>query len=176
MKQLINFLPLLVFFACYKFYDIYTATLALMLASAVQIALLKLIYRQVEIMHWVGFAFILLFGSLTYFLHDDVFLKWKVTIINGLFAAVLMGGELFKRPIIKQMLGQQIPLPSEVWRRVTWLWIGYFITCACLNLWVAFTMSQDIWVNFKVFGLMGLSLVMTAITIGYIYKHLPNNK
>lgn len=176
MKQILEFLPLLVFFACYKFYDIYTASLALIIASAVQIALLKIIYRQVEKMHWIGFVFILLFGSLTYFLHDDAFLKWKVTIINALFAIILMGAEWLKRPIIEEMLGKQIPLPSQIWRRITWLWVGYFVTCAGLNLWVAFTMSQATWVNFKVFGLMGLSLAMSAITIGYIYKHLPNNK
>ena len=113
---------------------------------------------------------------MTYFLHDDAFIKWKVTIINALFALALFVGEVIRKPILKALLGQHLPVEGSAWSKISWLWIGFFLLCAWLNWYIAFFMSQDTWVNFKVFGLMGMSLAMTAVTVFYLYKHLPEEK
>jgi intracellular septation protein len=176
MKQLLDFLPLIVFFAVYKFYDIYAASGALIIASIVQIIALKAIFKHVEKAQWIGFIFICVFGGLTYFLQNDAFIKWKVTIINLLFAAILVGGQLTKKPIMKQLLGKEMHVSDDVWSTVSWLWIGFFCLCAGSNWYIASYLSQETWVNFKVFGLMGMTLVMTVITVVYLFKHLPEHE
>lgn len=173
MKQLIDFLPLLVFFGVYKFYGIYAATASIIAASAVQLGLMYVLYRKVEKMHLVTFALLLVFGGATVVLQDDSFIKWKVTIVNGLFAAILLGGNLMKKPLMKMMLGKEMVLPDAIWYKLGYAWALFFSGCGIANLYVAFNLPQETWVNFKVFGLMGLTIAFTVLTIVYLYKHLP---
>ncbi|GLP94930.1 septation protein A [Paraferrimonas sedimenticola] len=176
MKQLLDFLPLLVFFAVYKFYDIYMATGALIAATAVQLVVSYLLYKKIEKMHLFTFALVAVFGSLTMVLQDEAFIKWKVTVVYGLFAIALLVGEIIKKPIIKSMLGNELPVPEPIWKRVSWAWIGFFSFCGALNVYVAFSLPLETWVNFKVFGLMGLTLAFTVLTVVYLFKHLPEDK
>ena len=174
MKQFFDFIPLLVFFAVYKFYDIYTATAALMVVTVLQIAITWFTLRKLEKMHLITLAMVLVFGGFTLFFHDDAFIKWKVTIINLLFSAALLVSQfVLKKPLIKQMLGKEMQLPDAIWSRVNLAWAGFFAVAAATNTYIAFRLPQEVWVNFKVFGLLGMTLLFTVATVFYLYRHLP---
>lgn len=173
MKQLIDFIPLIIFFALYKLFDIYVATGALIIASAVQIALTYMIYKKIEKMQFITFLMVAVFGGMTIFLHDDNFIKWKVTIVYMVFAIGLAVSHLLGKSAIKGILGKEISLPEPLWAKVTWAWVAFFSFCAALNIYVAFQLPLHIWVNFKVFGLLAATFAFTLVTGLYIYKHLP---
>ncbi|MEZ9672666.1 septation protein A [Vibrio lentus] len=176
MKQILDFIPLIIFFALYKMYDIYTATGALIVASAVQIVLTYIIYKKVEKMQIITFLMVSVFGGMTIFLHDDNFIKWKVTIVYALFAIGLTVSHLMGKSAIKGMLGKEISLPEAVWGKINWAWTLFFTLCAILNVYVAFNLPLDVWVNFKVFGLLIATFAFTLLTGVYIYKHLPKEQ
>ena len=176
MKQILDFIPLIIFFALYKMYDIYTATGALIVASAVQIVLTYVIYKKVEKMQIITFLMVAIFGGMTIFLHDDNFIKWKVTIVYTLFAIGLTVSHLMCKSAIKGMLGKEITLPEAVWSKINWAWALFFTLCAILNVYVAFSLPLDVWVNFKVFGLLIATFAFTLLTGVYIYKHLPKDQ
>ena len=176
MKQILDFIPLIIFFALYKMYDIYTATGALIVASAVQIVLTYIIYKKVEKMQIITFLMVAVFGGMTIFLHDDNFIKWKVTIVYALFAIGLTVSHLMGKSAIKGMLGKEISLPEAVWGKINWAWTLFFTLCAILNVYVAFNLPLDVWVNFKVFGLLIATFAFTLLTGVYIYKHLPKDQ
>ncbi|MEZ8239445.1 septation protein A [Vibrio splendidus] len=176
MKQILDFIPLIIFFALYKMYDIYTATGALIVASAVQIVLTYVIYKKVEKMQIITFLMVAVFGGMTIFLHDDNFIKWKVTIVYALFAIGLTVSHIMGKSAIKGMLGKEITLPEAVWSKINWAWTLFFTLCAILNVYVAFSLPLDVWVNFKVFGLLIATFAFTLLTGVYIYKHLPKEQ
>lgn len=174
MKQLLDFLPLVVFFVFYKLYDIFIASGALIVASAVALAAGWLLYRKVEKMSLVTFALVAVFGTLTIALHNPDFIKWKVTIIYGLFTLALLYSQWFmKTPLIQKMLGKEIQLPENAWRKLNIAWALFFFLCGLANIYVAFWLSQDTWMNFKVFGLSGLTLLFTLLSGVYIYRIMP---
>jgi len=175
MKQLLDFIPLIIFFALYKLYDIYVATGALIAATAVQIVWTYFIYKKVEKMQLITFVMVAVFGGMTIFLHDDNFIKWKVTIVYMVFAIGLAVSHLIGKSAIKGMLGKEISLPDPIWAKVTWAWVTFFSFCAALNIYVAFQLPLDVWVNFKVFGLLAATFGFTLVTGVYIYKHLPKD-
>ncbi|WP_434928868.1 septation protein A [Shewanella sp. HL-SH4] len=174
MKQLLDFLPLVIFFAVYKFADIYTATGVLIAATAVQLMVTYLLYKQVEKMHLITFAMVTVFGSLTLFFHDDAFIKWKVTIVYGLFAVGLGVSQLMGKSALKSMLGKEMIVQDKIWAQVTWYWVSFFIICGIVNIYVAFSLPLETWVNFKVFGLTALTLINTVVTVVYLFKHMEN--
>jgi intracellular septation protein len=174
MKQLLDFLPLVIFFAVYKFADIYTATGVLIATTAVQLMVTYLLYKQVEKMHLITFAMVTVFGSLTLFFHDDAFIKWKVTIVYGLFAVGLGVSQLMGKSALKSMLGKEMIVQDKIWAQVTWYWVSFFIICGIVNIYVAFSLPLETWVNFKVFGLTALTLINTVVTVVYLFKHMEN--
>ena len=176
MKQLLDFLPLVIFFAVYKFVDIYVASGALIAATALQLIITYALYKKLEKMHLITFAMVAFFGTLTLVFHDDTFIKWKVTVVYALFALALGISHLINKPILKGMLGQELKVADNIWARVTWYWVSFFILCGLLNIYVAFSLPQATWVNFKVFGLTGLTLVNTFATVIYLYKHIPEEQ
>ncbi|GAA4901012.1 septation protein A [Ferrimonas pelagia] len=176
MKQLLDFLPLLVFFGVYKFYGIIPATGAIVVASGIQLGLMYLLYKKVEKMHLATFALLLAFGGATVWLNDDAFIKWKVTVVYSLFAIALLVSQWMGKPAMKAMLGKEITLPDAIWAKIGYAWAAFFIGCAGLNLYVAFTMAQETWVNFKVFGLMGMTFGFLILTIVYLYRHMPKEE
>ncbi|EGU37850.1 intracellular septation protein A [Vibrio ichthyoenteri ATCC 700023] len=173
MKQLIDFIPLIIFFVLYKMFDIYVATGALIVASAIQIVVTFALYKKVEKMQLITFLMVAIFGGMTIFLHDDNFIKWKVTIVYALFAIGLAISHLIGKSAIKGMLGKEITLPEQVWTKITWAWVVFFLVCSALNIYVAFELPLDVWVNFKVFGLLVATFAFTLLSGVYIYKHLP---
>jgi intracellular septation protein len=175
MKQLLEFIPLVIFFIVYKMVDIYAATGALMAAMTI-----TFIYsyfkngKKAEKMQIVTLAMILVFGTLTLVLHDDAFIKWKVTFVYAVFAIGLLVTQfIFKKPAIKQMLGKELELPDNIWNNLNLAWAIFFAVLGAINVYVAFYMSQEIWVNFKVFGLLGVTLLFTVLSGIYLYKHMP---
>ncbi|MCV9877367.1 septation protein A [Brenneria izbisi] len=176
MKQLLDFLPLVVFFVVYKLYDIYIASGALIAATALALAVTWFVYRKVEKMMLVTFLMVAIFGTLTLVFHNDQFIKWKVTIIYGLFAiALLVSQFVMKKTLIQRMLGKELTLPQAVWGKLNVSWAMFFLACGLVNIYIAFWMPQSVWVNFKVFGLTGFTLLFTLLCGIYIYRHLPGD-
>ncbi len=177
MKQLLDFLPLVVFFVFYKLYNIFVASGALIAATAIALVVSWLLYRKLEKMTIITFVLVTVFGSLTLIFHNDDFIKWKVTVIYTLFAAALLFSQWWmKTPLIQSMLGKELVLPSAVWRRLNIAWALFFFICGLINIYVAFWLPESLWVNFKVFGLTALTLLFTLISGLYIWRHLPREE
>ncbi len=164
MKFLFDAFPVILFFAAFKLYDIYVATAVAMAASIVQIGWVWLRHRKVDKMLWVSLGVILVFGSATLLLHDEMFIKWKPTVLYWLFAGTLaIAAAWFKKNLIRSMLGDQVTMPDIVWTKLLVSWIGFFAFMGALNLLVAYNYSTDDWVNFKLFGGIGLMLVFVVL-------------
>jgi len=160
MKLLFDLFPVILFFAAYKLADIYVATAVAIAATAAQIGWVWLRQRKVDNMLWVSLALIVVFGGTTLLMRDEVFIKWKPTVLYWLFAAVLLiARQFFDRNLIRAMMAQQIRLPEPLWERLNIAWIVFFALMGVLNLFVAFNFDTDVWVNFKLFGAMGLMLL-----------------
>lgn len=177
MKQLLDFLPLVVFFVFYKLYNIFVASGALIAATAIALVVSWVVYRKLEKMTIITFVLVTVFGSLTLIFHNDDFIKWKVTVIYTLFAAALLFSQWWmETPLIQSMLGKELVLPSAVWRRLNMAWALFFFICGLINIYVAFWLPESLWVNFKVFGLTALTLLFTLISGLYIWRHLPREE
>lgn len=177
MKQLIEFIPLILFFVVYKLFGTQEAAIVLVVATLIQLVVLKVLYGKIEKMQLFMAGFVVVFGGLTAYFNDDDFLKWKVTILNALFALALLFSQfVLKNPIIKHLLGKEISLPDGVWHKLNLGWAGFFILCMLLNLYVSHYLSNDAWYTFKVFGLTGLSLVATVLTGVFIYPYLKEQE
>lgn len=185
MKLLFDLLPLLLFFAAFKFYGIYTATAAAIVATVVQVGVVWAKHRRVERMHLFTLAAIVIFGGLTIALQDEVFIKWKPTIVNWCFAAAIAAAPVFgDKPALQYLMGGQMTLPPAVWRNLSAAWGVFFLLLGLLNLYVAFYHNPEAdaaartqtWVNFKVFGLTGLTLVFIVLQMLFVAKHLPSEE
>lgn len=164
MKFLFDLFPVVLFFVVFKLFDIYTATAAAIAATFLQIGWLKWKRRKVDKMMWVTLAIIVVFGGATLALHDETFIKWKPTVLYWMFAVALAGAKLlFGRNLLRSVLGEQVKMPEGVWTRLNWSWAGFFAFMGIANLYVAFNFSTDAWVNFKLFGGMGLMLVFVVL-------------
>lgn len=170
MKQLLEFIPLILFFIVYKTYGVQAAALVLVAATLVQLVLLKALYKKIEKSQWIMGIAVVFFGLLTAYFDDLAFLKWKVTLINALFAAVLLISQfVFHKPLVQMLLGKELRLPPAVWGKLNLGWAGFFMLCMLINLIISHYFSDDVWTNFKVFGLTGLSLVAVIATGFYLY-------
>ncbi len=174
MKMLFDFFPVLLFFAAYKFYDIYIATAVLIAASAVQTFGSRLMTGRFEKAHLITLALVALFGGATLLLHDEIFIKWKPSVINWLFGIVFIGSHFIgKKTIIERMMGGNIELPARLWSRLNLAWAVFFLSLGFLNIYVAFSFDTDTWVNFKMFGLMGLTFAFIIAQSIYLMRHMP---
>jgi intracellular septation protein len=162
MNLLFDLLPVVFFFVAFKLADIYTATAVAIVTTVLQVGWLKLRRRRVPGMLWASLAIIVVFGGATLFLQDETFIKWKPTVLYWLFGAVLAGSALLKRNLIRTVLSQEMQLPDAVWARLNLAWVVFFAFMGAANLYVAFNYSTDSWVNFKLFGGMGLMLLFVV--------------
>lgn len=177
MKLLFDLFPIVLFFIAYKMYDIYTATAVIIVASITQVLYFYIKNKRVEKMHIITLVLILVLGGLTLYFQDEDFIKWKPTIVNWGFALAFLGSHYIgKKPIIQRMMDQMIHLPEVVWGRLSWLWIAFFILSGATNLYVAFNYDTNIWVNFKLFGLMGMTIVFIVIQGIYINKYMQESE
>lgn len=173
MKLLFDLFPVVLFFIAYKMYDIYVATAVIIVATIGQVAYVYAKDKRVEKMHVITLVLILVLGGLTLVLQDENFIKWKPTIVNWGFALVFLGSHFIgEKPIIERMMGQAVHLPPIIWTRLSMMWIAFFVLAGVLNLYVAFNYSTDIWVDFKLFGLMGLTLLFIVLQGFYISRYM----
>lgn len=171
MKLLFDFLPILGFFIVYKFYGIYAATTIAMATSLLQLAFFWFKYRKVETMPLVTAVLIFGCGTATLLLHNDLFIKWKPTVINWVFAVLFLGSQLLgKKPFIQSLMGDKIKLPAIIWRKLNLSWVMFFVAMGAVNLYVAYQFSTDIWVNFKLFGALGCTVLFGIAQSLYITK------
>jgi len=177
MKFFFDLLPVLAFFVAFQVAGIYVATAVAITTTVVQVAWLKLRGKRVDAMVWASLAIIVVFGGATLVLQDETFIKWKPTVLYWLLGAVLGGAALvFRRNLIRAMLSEQVRLPDPVWNRLNWSWVGFFVFMGGLNLYVAFNYSTDLWVNFKLFGGMGLMLVFVVVQALFLARHVEDKQ
>ncbi len=173
MKFLFDLFPVLLFFIAFKIWDIYAATAVAIAASFVQIGWAWFRHRKVDKMLWIGLVVIVIFGGATLALHDETFIKWKPTVLYWLFCATLGVAAIgFRKNLIKSMMQEQIALPEAAWNKLLASWIGFFAVMGVANLYVAFNYSTDVWVNFKLFGGMGLMLVFVVLQALMLSKYV----
>lgn len=205
MKLLLDFLPILLFFGTFKYTEshkewaatfatehlgflvaggvvgiseapVMLATVVVVIASMVQVGWLKARGKKVDLMLWISLGLVVVLGGLTVWLHSETFIKWKPT---GLYWAMglsfLISQTLMGKNLLKLMIGQQMQLPETVWARLGLAWVIFFAAMGFLNLWVAYNFSTDAWVNFKLFGGIGLMLLFTLAQGLYISRHLPDD-
>lgn len=187
MKQFAELIPILLFFIVYKmtgyelafgsftyqFDGIYTATMVLMAATAIQVAAArfatgKLEKRQV----WLLIA-VWAFGGATVMFHNQLFIQWKPTIFNWVLGLVFLGSQFIgEKNLIARTLGSQVSVPAPVWKRVNYLWVCYFFIVGGLNLWVAYQFSEETWVDYKLYSAIGFTLLLSGLTVAIIAPHI----
>ncbi len=170
MRQLLDFLPILIFTVVFFASDIYWATGALMVSVTLQVAVYKLlgkaVGRELKLTFWVSIAF----GGLTLLLRDETFIQWKPTVINWLLAASLIGSHFMRTNLIRKVLGGQLELPDPVWARLNFGWGAGFLFAGALNLVVAYNFSMEFWVTYKLIGGFGLTFTYIALTLVYLHR------
>lgn len=160
MKFLFDLFPVILFFAAfYVTRDIYTATAVAMAATVAQVAFSWFKHRQVDTLQWVSLGLIVVLGGATLLLHDKAFIMWKPTVLYWVMGAGLLVSQWLGKQPLKALMGKQLTLPEPVWKRLVLAWVAFFAGMGVLNLYVAFTFSEEVWVNFKLFGGMGLMLL-----------------
>ncbi len=173
MKLFFDFVPIFVFFLAYKFFGIFVATSVAILCSFIQLAFYWFKFRRIDTMTLMSCIIITVLGGFTLLLHNVLFIKWKPTILYGVFSLALLLSRFFaKQSLLQSMLGQALKLPESIWQRLTYIWVGFFLLLAGLNLYVAYHFSTSAWVNFKLFGIMGLTLLFLLAQGIYIAKFI----
>ncbi|GKS96681.1 septation protein A [Acidovorax sp. SUPP2825] len=176
MKLLIDFFPIILFFAAFKLWGIYTATAVAIAATVLQIGYLRYKNGKVEPMQWVSLGVIVVFGGATLLSHSETFIKWKPTVLYWLMGSALLIGQLFfRKNLIRSLMGAQMELPDAAWRTVNWSWTGFFAVMGLVNLWVAYRFDTDTWVNFKLFGGIGLMAVFVIGQALYLSRYMKED-
>ncbi|MHB0776661.1 septation protein A [Halomonas sp. WWR20] len=175
MKMLLDFLPIAIFFAVYHWtQDIVLATLVLIPATLAQVAYVWWRYRRVEKMQLVTLALVVVLGGATVVFHDASFIQWKPTIVNWLFALAFLFSPLFGgKTLIQRMMEKAFTLPTAVWTRLNLAWVIFFVAMGALNIYVFKTFDEATWVNFKLFGMLGLTLVFVLCQSLFLARHIP---
>ncbi len=202
MKILFDFLPIALFFGMFKYAEgqkewaattatqwlgfmvsggvvgpaeapVLLATVVVIVATLAQIIWLKAMRKKVDTMLWVSLALVTVLGGATIYFHSEAFIKWKPTVLYWVMGAALLIGQLvFKKNGIKSLMGAQMNLPDGVWRNVNYSWVAFFAVMGVINLWVAFNFPTATWVNFKLFGGIGLMVVFVLLQAVYLNKHI----
>ena len=204
MKILFDFLPIALFFGMFKYAEgntewaavtatqwlgfivsggvvgpkeapVLLATVVVIIATLAQIIWLKASRKKVDTMLWVSLGLVTVLGTATIYFHSESFIKWKPTVLYWVMGAGLLFGQLvLKKNGIKALMGAQMTLPDSVWGAVNLSWVAFFAVMGCLNLWVAFNFSTSTWVNFKLFGGLGLMVVFVMVQAIYLNKHMKS--
>ncbi len=170
-KLAIELGPLLIFFAGNALAGIYAGTAAFMLATLISLIAARILYHKLPVMPLVSGVIVLVFGGLTLYLHDDTFIKLKPTIVYTLFAVLLAGGLLFKKPVLELLFGPVFNLTEEGWRKLTLRWTAFFIAMAVVNELVWRNFSTDAWVSFKAFGFLPLTFLFALAQVPLMQRH-----
>lgn len=173
MKLLFDFFPILLFFLVFKLYGFYAATASAIVAYFVQIGAFYIKNRQIEFIHKIILVIMVVLGGATLLLHNELFFKWKPTVINWVFAILFLGSHwIGEKPIIQRMMENNIVLPEYIWSRLNFLWVLFFIVIGTANLYVAYHFDTQTWVNFKLFGVLGCTIVFVIFQSIYLSKHV----
>ncbi len=177
MKFLFDIFPILLFAGAYWVWDIYVATAVAIAATSAQVGWSWFRHRKVDTMLWVSFAIIAVFGGATLWLHDETFIKLKITVLYWLFSAILLGSDLlFGRNLIRSMMEKQLTLPAPVWRNLNLSWAAFFVAMGAANLYVAFHFPTEIWVKFKLFGTTGAMLAFIVAQGLFLSRHIEHEE
>ncbi len=198
MKFLLDFFPVVLFFIAYKFFSdlppqliemannlpfvsidpkepkdgIYFATLTIILATIVQNISHWFIFKKLEKMHIISLGILIIFGTMTLAFKDPLFIKWKVSIFNWVFASVIIGSQFIgKKPLIERMMSHAIEVPKNIWKNINFVWGIFFALVGVVNIYVAYNYSEETWVDFKLFGVLGMTIVFMIIQGIYLAKH-----
>jgi intracellular septation protein len=176
VKFLYDFFPVILFFVAFKFADIFVATAVAIAATVAQIGWTLARRRKPSNMQWVSLVIIVLFGGATLLLRDETFIKWKPTVLYWLAGVVFLGGLAFRTNLVKSVMSEGgLELPEPVWTKLCVAWGIFFLFKGTLNLWVAYHYPTDVWVNFKLFGGMGLMLAFVIAQAVWISRYLPDD-
>ncbi|MGH8176455.1 MAG: septation protein A [Steroidobacter sp.] len=174
MQLLFDFFPVIAFFVAYKLTDIYVATGVIIIAVIAQTAIQWVRHRKVSTMALISGGLVLVFGGLTLWIHDEAFIKWKVTIVNWLFAAgFLLSHYIGDQPVIQRMLSGNFTLERPSWLKLSWMWIVFFTFVGALNLFIARNFDTDMWVTFKLYGVLGLTLAFALLQGMWLASKAP---
>ena len=173
MKFLFDFFPVLLFFVAFKVYDIFVATAVAIAASFIQVGVYWFKHRRFETMHLVTLGIIVIFGGATLILQNEIFIKWKPTVLNWLFALVFLGSHFIgQKPIVQRMMASAVTLPAAIWHRLNIGWTIFFIVIGFINIYVAYNFDTETWVNFKLFGIFGLTMAFVIAQSFFIARHI----
>lgn len=176
MKLILDFLPILVFYVTYQLSNIFIATGTAIAITILQLAWMRFSGRRIEPMQWLGLGIIVIFGGATLLFQDETFIKWKPTVLYGAFATALAVGRLRGTNYLQTLLKGQLVLPPTVWQRLNTMWVVFFVGMAVLNLAVAYTVSTELWVKFKLFGSMGLTFAFVMVQAFLINRELSQEE
>lgn len=177
MRLLFDFLPIVIFFIAYKFFGIYVATAAAIIISLLQVIGDWIKHRTVSSIQLISLVLILLFGGGTLLLHNELFIKWKPTALYWLLAlGALVTHYVGKKPLIQYLLETNIVLPPHLWSSLNRNWIIFFISMGGINLWVAYTFNTNTWVNFKLFGLLGITFLFIVAQAIYLARYIRSDE
>ncbi len=173
MKFLTDFFPILLFFVAYHLYDIYIATAVAIVAAFFQVGFLYVRKQTIEPMHWITLVILVVFGGATLILQDEQFIKWKPSVVNWLFGVVFLGSHFIgKKPLVQRLMEANIAMPAPVWTRLNLMWVVFFMVIGAINVYVFTHYDTDTWVNFKLFGMLGITLVFVVIQALYLARHV----
>lgn len=177
MKQLFEFIPVILFFIAFKLYGIYFATAVVIVATLIQVSITWYIDKTIKSMQLITLALILIMGGSTLYLQDEQFIKWKLTIIEWLFGVVFLWNQFFgNKTFIERMMGNSFELPKSIWRKLNFMWANFFIIVGFVNIYVMQNYTTDDWVTFKTFGVPSLMLIFIILQVIFIYKYIPKTE
>ncbi len=170
-KVICDWIPIIVFFIAFKVTDIFVATAAAIFATVIVMVIIVALGKKIERMQWISLAMITIFGGLTIIFQNEQFIKIKPTILYFLFAFILLVPQLFGRLLMKSLLEKQLSLPDIAWRKLNTAWSLFFLFLGILNYYVAKNFSTDFWVDFKLFGMLGITLVFTILQAIWLSRY-----
>jgi intracellular septation protein len=175
MKLLFDFFPIVLFFIAFKLFDIYVATAVAIAAAFLQSGLFWYKHRRFETMHLVTLGLIVVFGGATLIFQDETFIKWKPTVVDWLFAVTFLGSHFIgEKNFIERMMGKNIKLPALIWQRLNFSWVLFFSLLGAINIYVIFNYDTNTWVNFKLFGMLGMTFVFVLAQSLYLARHITH--
>lgn len=173
MKLFYDFFPIIIFFIIYKVWGIYPATFGAIIISIVQVGFFWWQHRRFDKMQLTTLFLVTIFGGATLVFHNPLFIKWKISVLNWLFALAFLGGQFIgKKNFLERMIGDKIVLSKIVWRNLNVMWVIYFAVLGFINWYVIYHFSTAAWVNFKLFGVLGLTIIFAVIQSLYLAKYV----
>lgn len=177
MKLLLDFFPVLLFFIAYKWFGIYIATAVTIAACLFQVGYHYYRYQKIETLYIATLILVTVLGGATLFFHNELFIKWKPTAVNWVFATAFLLSQWFgEKPLVQRLLENNLELPQLIWQRLNNSWIAFFTILGFLNIYIIYHYDTDTWVNFKLFGMLGLTVLFVIIQGIYLSKHLKLNQ